>query len=228
MRHVVSVLIPAYNEERRVGKVLDIVLSSPVVDEVICINDGSQDKTVEIIKSRKRVVCVDLPTNHGKAYAIVQGLRKAKGTIVAFVDADLVGLSSEHLHKLIAPLQSGAYDVCIGYRSDFVDKMFMPFSGERAYFKKDLLPHKNILITKGYGMELYLNYQFCTKRIKLLQLAGVWHMLKYDKQSHAIAIKGILQEIKDIVKEIVGQKNPMQFFIQAYLYHFYVKPPKKK
>jgi glycosyltransferase involved in cell wall biosynthesis len=228
MRHIVSVLVPAYNEERRVGKVLDILLNSSVVDEVICINDGSQDKTGDIIKSRKQVVCINLPTNHGKAYAIVQGLRKAKGSIVVFVDADLVGLSPEHLHKLIAPLQSGGYDVCIGYRSDLVDRMFMPFSGERAYFKKDLVPYNEILVSKGYGMELYLNYQFCTKRIKLFQLVGVWHMLKYDKQSHTVAIKGILQEMKDILKEIIGQKNPMQFFIQAYLYHFYVKPPKKK
>ena len=229
MKNLVSVLVPAHNEEKRIGAVLDTLLESPDVDEVICINDGSKDKTEEICKSKKGVTLISLEKNYGKAYAIVQGIQKAKGEIILFVDADLIGLTVENIHDLVAPLEEKTYEVSIGYRTAVIDRiMFMPLAGERAYFKKDLLPHTEKIKNKGYGIELYLNYVFKDKQIKLLGLKGVKHMMKHNKQKYNVAFKGFVFEIGDLMKEIFRQDNPIRFFINSYLYSFYIKQKKQK
>ena len=229
MKKTVSAIVPAHNEEKRIGAVLDTLLASKDIDEVICINDGSKDQTEEIIKSKKSVHLISFKKNRGKAYAIVQGILHAKGDIVAFIDADLEGLTIENIHDLIAPLTEERYDGSIGYRSDPIDKlMFMPLAGERAYYKKDLLPHAEELQDKGYGMELYLNNAFKDKQIKLLGLKGVTHMMKYEKQKYSVALRGLVFEVGDIFKEIFKQDNPLLFFINSYLYHFYIRPQKKR
>ena len=49
----ISVIVPAYNEEKTVGKVLDVLTSSNIPDEVICVNDGSTDNTSNEIRKYK-------------------------------------------------------------------------------------------------------------------------------------------------------------------------------
>lgn len=229
MSYTVSAIVPAHNEERRIGHVLDTLLASPDINEIICINDGSQDGTLDIIRSKKDVVLINLEENKGKAFAVVQGILKATGDIIVFIDADLIGLSQENIHDLVEPLKKDDYEVSIGYRSAVIDKlMFMPLAGERAYFRKDLLPHTERIKHKGYGMELYLNYVFRDKQIKLLGLKGVKHMMKYDKQNMDVALRGMVFEFGDILKEVFRQKRPFQYFFNSYLYPFYIKLPKKK
>lgn len=229
MKYTVTAIVPAHNEEKRIGQVLNTLLASEDIDEVVCINDGSEDNTLGIIRSKKEVKCINLEENKGKAYAVVQGILQATGDIIVFIDADLIGLSQENIHDLVAPLQDESYEVSIGYRSAVVDKlMFMPLAGERAYFRKDLLPHTEKIKHKGYGMELYLNYVFKDKQIKLLGLKGVKHMMKYDKQKYDVALRGIVFEFGDLLKEIFRQKRPFAYFFDSYLYPFYIKPTKKK
>ncbi|HET9947042.1 MAG TPA: glycosyltransferase [Patescibacteria group bacterium] len=225
----VTAIVPAYNEEKKIKVVLNTLLSSGEIEQVIVVNDGSTDKTLSVIGKIEGIDVINLPQNCGKAAAIVAGVQIAKGDIVAFIDADLTGLTKESVHELIAPLRTDEYDASIGYRSAPADKLiFMPLSGERAYFKKDIIPHMEKIKNKGYGMELYLNYAFKDKRIKLLGLKGVKHTMKYSKQKYHIAFKGIVDEFGDIFKEIFRQKDPISFFIHAYLYPFYIKKPLRK
>lgn len=89
---LVSIIIPAYNAESFIGETLDSVLSQTYRNlEVIVVDDGSSDRTVEVIQRYAardpRIVLVQ-QTNGGVAAARNRGIRQAKGEFVAPVDAD--------------------------------------------------------------------------------------------------------------------------------------------
>jgi len=227
-KYTISAIVPAYNEEKTIKHVLKSLVNSLLVDEIIFINDGSSDNTLSIIKKFKKITLIDLEKNQGKSYAITKGIKKSKGDIVVFIDADLIGLNNSHLEKLINPLILGKSDVSIGYPNDIkTDKFFRPLSGERAYWKKDLSPYLQEMSKKGYGIELFLNYIFRDKKIKLFPLYGVKTTLKYDKQTYDVVAKLFLVESFDILSEILRQHNPVSYLLKSYLYSFYIKKPKK-
>ena len=92
-----SVIVPAYNEEDNivdcVKRVGDALSSSQRAFEILVVNDGSTDETLQrassLSKSCDFVRTVDLGKNFGKPMALQEGLRRAKGDMVAFFDADL-------------------------------------------------------------------------------------------------------------------------------------------
>lgn len=95
---LISALIPAYNEEeclhelyKRVSSVLSKLENYDY--EILIINDGSKDKTLEILKSisekDSRVQYVNLARNYGKEIAMAAGLDYAKGDVIVILDADL-------------------------------------------------------------------------------------------------------------------------------------------
>lgn len=226
--HTISVIVPAYNEEKKISLVLKSLVRSSLINEIIVINDGSSDKTLSIIKQFKKIILIDLKKNHGKSYSITKGIEKSKGDIIIFIDADLTGLNDSHIEKFIDPLVAGKKDVIIGYPNYInADKLFLPISGERSYWKKDLLPHLKEITSKGYGLELFLNYVFRNKRIKLFPMHGVKTAIKYEKQPYDMVAKLFLVESFDILSEILKQQNPISYLIKSYLYSFYIKKPKK-
>lgn len=225
--YTVSVIIPAFNEEKFILQVLTPILKSKHVNEVICVNDGSTDKTYEIIRKIKGLKIINLIKNHGKGYAVAKGIAKASGDIIVFIDADIEGLTEKSLNKLISPLLKKTHEVAIGYCSNGnLDKLFRPLSGERAYYKKDLLPYLKEIATKGYGLELFLNYLFRDKKVKLFPIKGVKHHLKHQKQSYEIATKMFLIEVIDLLSDMLKQNNPLSYFIRSYFYSFYIQKPK--
>lgn len=224
----ISAIVPAYNEEKNISNLLKKLLRSKYVNQIICVNDGSTDNTLKKIKQIRGITIINLEKNHGKGYAIAQGIKKAKGDIVVFIDADLVGLNDACIKNLILPLVKQEYEATIGYPAyNNLDELFKPLSGERAYFKKDLLPFLKTIKKKGYGLELYLNYLYKDKRVKLFPLKGVKHILKHKKQSYDVVAKLTLIEMVDILSEILKQKNPLSYLIRSYLHPFYLKKPKK-
>src|SRR3981081_3064483 len=107
MSLTVAAIVPAFNEEKQIRSLLRFLSKSSMLDEVICIDDGSTDKTNQTIDSVDGITCIDLPTNKGKANAIVEGIIAAKSDCTLFIDADLSGMSDTALKTLIEPLQSG-------------------------------------------------------------------------------------------------------------------------
>lgn len=117
-----SVVVPAYNEQevlpefhRRLSLVLDEL---EFASEVVYVNDGSTDATVDIIgtlhSSDSRVALVDLSRNYGKEVALTAGLDHATGDAVIVIDADLQD-PPELIPELIATWQKG-YDVVYAKR----------------------------------------------------------------------------------------------------------------
>src|SRR5215213_9830991 len=97
LEQTISIVVPAYNEEevlmvfhRRIAPVLD---SLPMHSEIIYVNDGSRDRTLEVMKELQamdaRVVIVDLSRNFGKEIALTAGLDHAQGDAIVPIDADL-------------------------------------------------------------------------------------------------------------------------------------------
>ncbi|OGH12590.1 MAG: hypothetical protein A2857_04505 [Candidatus Levybacteria bacterium RIFCSPHIGHO2_01_FULL_36_15] len=218
-----TAIVPAYNEEKKIANVLKVLTCSRNLDEVICVNDGSSDKTLSIIKKIKGLKIINLKENHGKAYAISRGIKKAKNDIVVFFDADISGLKDSLIKELIMPLKDEGYDLSVGYRCGKMERTFFkPFGGERAFFRRDLLPHLKKMGRKGYGLELYLNYIFRNKKMKTVHLDGVVNIFKHKKQSYPLAVKLTLRVVFDIFDEILKQENPMSYFLSSCL-PFYVK-----
>ncbi len=116
---MLSVIIPAFNEERTLAHVLDRVLALPLRPQVIVVSDGSTDRTNEIIEDYDRrglITGVICPTNRGKGAAIHEGLRHATEPYTIIQDADLE-YSPEQYEVLLAPIREGRATVVYGSRN---------------------------------------------------------------------------------------------------------------
>ena len=109
--------MPCYNEEATVEQILDRVLDSPLVGEIIAVDDGSTDRTLDILNAyadpRLRVLAQ--PENRGKGAALRRGFAEANKSYVIVQDADLEYDPSEY-PKVLAPLLSDEADVVYGSR----------------------------------------------------------------------------------------------------------------
>ena len=86
----ISVIIPVYNEENYIEKILERINEINLNLQIIVVNDGSHDKTKKLLLNNKSLYSdfVDLVENQGKGFAIYQGLKKVQGDIVLIQDAD--------------------------------------------------------------------------------------------------------------------------------------------
>ena len=106
----VSIVIPAYNEEATVAKVVSVALKLSYVTEVIVVDDGSTDRTVEEAESAGATVISHI-MNEGKGTAIKTGFKNSHGNIVAFIDADISNFTSEKIDKIIRPILEDQTDI---------------------------------------------------------------------------------------------------------------------
>lgn len=112
----VTVLVPALNEEDTIGEVVDRLLALPVKIQVIVVNDGSEDRTGEILHSYGgRILLLTNTSRGGKGAAIRQALPYASGRTVIVQDADLE-YSPEEIPKLIEPILQRQAKVVYGTR----------------------------------------------------------------------------------------------------------------
>jgi len=116
-----SIVMPVYNEERTVDRVLDAVLASPVEAEieVIVVDDASTDGSARRLAARAaadpRIRLLRHERNRGKGAALRTGFAVATGAVVLIQDADLEYDPADY-PRLIAPIADGSADVVIGSR----------------------------------------------------------------------------------------------------------------
>lgn len=114
MEELVSIIIPAYQEEKRIGRCLKSILASTYKNlELIVVNDGSTDRTEEIVqriveesKQEKTVIKLVSIPNGGAAHARNVGLRNANGAYIGFVDADDM-IHPQMIERLVLSLRKG-------------------------------------------------------------------------------------------------------------------------
>jgi glycosyltransferase involved in cell wall biosynthesis len=117
--YVLSVLVPALNEERTIETVIDAVSAIDLQLEMILVDDGSTDATWDIMRKRANgdsIRAFRHPVNQGKGGAVRTALEHARGQIILIQDADLEQDPNEY-PKLIQPILDGTATVVYGTRS---------------------------------------------------------------------------------------------------------------
>lgn len=206
-REQVSIIIPAYNEELRIGKTLSSLRNEKWIREVIVVDDGSKDQTTSEAKKWTRHV-IRLPRNGGKALAIEKGCHYASSPILLFLDADLEHSAAlakmlvqpiwlEQAEMTIAifpPSVNGGFGMVKAFASWGIykktgRKLLAPLCGQRA-LKKEVL-EACYQGDKGFGIEVGLALDFLSAGYRVQEievgfthretgkrLSGFYHRMK--------------------------------------------------
>ena len=170
----ISIIVPAYNEEEslpylfeRLNKLMDEVKKYEF--EILFVNDGSKDKTYELIKEYrekdKRYCYVDFSRNFGKEIAMMAGLDYATGDCVIFIDADLQD-PPELIPELIKYWEEGYDDVYARRRSRDGETFLKKFTSKMYY--KILQKMTNVEIQRDTG-DFRLLDRRCVNALKKLR-----------------------------------------------------------
>lgn len=206
----ITAIVPFYNEEKTLACVLESLLKNPLIHEIICINDGSTDDSLTVVKTfQKRVLLINFRKNHGKGYALATGIKKATGDIVLFIDADIKNLKPSHIKTLLKPFDANGIKTVLGYPppKHYFARLFLPLTGERAYYKKDLLPHIKKMAKTGYGVETYLNALFPQEEIAIVPLRGLQLLEKREKYGLRKSFRGEMRALVQISLEMAKQEG---------------------
>ncbi len=214
-----SCLIPAYNEAARIGGVLAAAIGHPLLNDVIVIDDGSTDATVEVARKAGATVLA-LDTNHGKTGALAQGLASVTTSHVVLLDADLEGLTAADITALIAPVHSGKRDATVSLRGNAprlwhwlgVDYI----SGERVLPIALLRPHLDSFQTlPRFGFEVFVNglMEASGTRVEVVQWPGVASPSKWAKRGH---VQGVIEDIR--MMQDIRQTVPLREVVHQIQY----------
>lgn len=201
----VVAIIPAYNEGKTIGGVLRTLTQLKVLDEIIVVSDGSNDNTVSVAKNYN-VRIIELDENQGKSKAILLGVQNSDAKTILMLDADLIGLTPEHVIALLNPVLSGDYDMSVGVfkhgrgATDLAQKLAPYLSGQRAinreFFEKLELYH-----IKDYGIEMALT-KIAEKdkvRVKQVELWDLTHVMKEEKRGLWIGLLSRMKMYWDVI-----------------------------
>lgn len=178
----VTVIIPAFNEEKNLGQVIKDIKNDEILDEIIVVDNASTDSTAQVAKQfgAKVVFC----ENKGKGYAMEKGLKEAKNEIIVFLDADVKNYDKNVLGILANPI--------IKQEADFVKSTFNRKEGGKV----------TELVTKPMLNILYPNmYKFAEPLSGMIAgRKSILEKIEFEKD-YGVDI-GILLDIIDMGKTI--------------------------
>ena len=154
-----TVIIPVYNEQATILKVVRKVKNVPIDKEIIIVDDASTDDTPEILKTFEDdpdVTVLTHPENKGRGAGIRTALAHARGFITVFQDGDLE-LDPSHFPRLIEPILDGETDIVFGSR--FLGKGFILGMGLHAYLANVFLAQLTDIIFKASLTDVLTMFQ---------------------------------------------------------------------
>ena len=222
-----SIIIPAYNEEKTIENVLTALLREvPSLYEVIVVDDGSRDETARIAESFCQAhPCVHLirqPANQGKTAALRAGFAASTGDIVVVQDADLE-YDPVDIPGLIEPIALGKADVVYGsrfmtrrasrvlYFRHFMANQFLTFlsnlltdlnlsdveTGYKA-FRGEII--RNMIIeTRGFGFEIEVTAKVAKLKCRVYEVPISYYGRTYE-EGKKIGVKDGIDAILYIFK----------------------------
>ena len=210
----ISCIIAAYNEGPRIGDVLLAVVNHELIYEVIVIDDGSEDDTVEVVQSFTQVRLIS-QKNQGKSAAIAHGVEVSSGDFLLFIDADLCGLTRENVLELIYPVLHGEANAAISLRNYPLWRMIGidPLGGER------LLPRALITDALGYlvklhsfGLEVFINSLLITHKVPIAIVS--WKNVESPFKSSKYGFWAGLKKDYRMIGDIFSTISIRQLFLQ--------------
>jgi len=224
-----SIIIPAHNEEETIGRCIKSVLDQTFKDfEIIISNDGSTDKTQEIVEKillkDKRIKIINRKQGHSAAFARNRGAEKAKGKVLVFLDADCT-ISKNFLDKINQSLNKGdAFAVdCFAIKNSWVNYalsgLTIPIALDKIiYSQKDhdapmffTITKKAYQKLKGYNEKIFyyededFAKRFYSKKLKSVFVEGAYQYFELPS-----TFKEFLRQCKWIAKGTNSLPNPQE------------------
>jgi glycosyltransferase involved in cell wall biosynthesis len=194
-----SCIICAHNEAPRIAAVLSAATGHSCIDELVVVDDASQDDTAEVVRRFSAARLVRLERNVGKSRALIAGLRASSGERVMLLDADLANITEHDISALAEPVLSGRADVSISLRKNALaihHWLGLDFtSGERVIPRAllaDVLHEVERL--PRFGIESYMNSLIIARamRVAVVRWKEVTHMRKAEKYGF---VRGTLADL---------------------------------
>lgn len=213
---MISVIIPAYNEEENIKTVIDICKENKNVSEIIVVNNLSTDKTEEI--ARKEGAKVVFCDKQGKGYAMETGIETAKNECIVFLDGDISDYADNVIYKLTEPIINrnvdfvkATFDREGGRVTELVAKPLLkllfpevtkytqPLSGMIAG-KKSIF--KKIELEKDYGVDIgilldMVNLNVTIEEVKIGKIKNVSKSWKSLEKMSTEVMKAMLKRAEN-------------------------------
>ena len=232
----ISIIIPAYNEEKRILRTLiqirEYIKKRKEDFEIIVIDDGSMDNTAKIVENfNLKITILRNGKNKGKGYSLKRGMLASKGDVTLFMDADS-STKIEELDKFFIHLDD--YDILIGSRAISDSSVIVPqgfirrnigslahkliqlilkvevhdtMCGFKMYNKKSRQFLFKKQINKGYGFDYEIIFLAKKFNFKIKEIPIVW---KNDFQSR-VTIRGYLKSFGELfsirINDFLGKYN---------------------
>lgn len=227
-----SVVVPAYNEELHIYDNLNIIhacLEKFAKDyEIIVVNDGSRDKTLqEAMRAKKEkdnIKIVTYEINRGKGGAIKEGILRATGEYIAFLDADL-DLEPEHIERFLKKMKKSHADIVIGSKLHKDSVIHYPLKRKimsygyyiilKLLFRLDLKdtqtgvklfradviqPIAKELRTSSYAFDIEILVKANQKGYKIVEMPIVLNYQREQENGSRIRIRNIIQMFTDTLQ----------------------------
>lgn len=206
---LLSVIVPAYNEEKTLANVLDALLrETPQPFEVIVVDDGSRDQTAAIAQAYSQqhgqIQCIIQPVNQGKTAALHAGFAASQGDIVLVQDADLE-YDPVDIRGLVDPILQGRADVVYGSRfmtrrasrvlyfrhflanqaltflsNLFTDLNFTDVETGYKAFRGEII-RSMIIETRGFGFEVEVTAKVAKLRCRVYEVPISYYGRTYEE-----------------------------------------------
>lgn len=204
----VTAIVPAHNEEQTIAEVVRVLVQSSYISDVLVISDGSTDDTA--IRARSSGARVyEIPRQGGKGEALLHALVHTQAPILAFFDADLRGLTVEHIEQLVLPVLNGSRAMNVGLRDrgwmlTALTRYLPLISGERV-LRRHVIERVPAQYLHGFMVEAALNY-FCRAHglpYGAVPLRGLTIRRKYEKVGWPRAVIQYLRMFSEVARAMV-------------------------
>ena len=226
MNPEISIIIPAYNEEDRLGltlaKLVNYFDTTTLSYEIIVVDDGSTDSTIEVANSLQNIKVIPQIKNQGKGAAVRRGMLEAMGSFRMFTDADLSTPIYEFV-KLYSKFKTG-YEICLGSRAvdysmiklhqpfyrEFMGKTFNKIvqslvvkgikdtqCGFKGFSAKATEEIFKIAKINGFGFDVELIYLARRLNYKMIEIPVEWYN---DNRSKVSPVKDSIRMFQEILK----------------------------
>lgn len=210
-RHLtVAAVVAAYNEEPTIGPVVKTLVDSKQFRDVIVVSDGSVDRTADVAMQNGASMVHQFQVNRGKGAAMQYGVEHTDADIIFFCDADLKGLTAQHVRDILAPVLDGSMGMVVGLRDRGKKMMwlmrYLPLEGgERALLRRvaDDIPDR---FMRGYMVEPALNYYCRSRKLPYgtVEMPGLSIRRKMQKVGFWRGLRGYIVMIAEIIKAMVA------------------------